>query len=137
MSCNALTRPPGSHFGPTGPPWHLERSGGKVVLIHSAFYDDRPRGGKLPTVHLLSIGDMNDNSSLYCYVWYPGLEVPYVTKAKLFRISFSHKNPEELKQYLNSTIFLWSTLYHAHLQPIRSFQLISLSQQNIVRPLIY
>ena len=105
VSCSTLNRPSRSRFGPTGPPWHLERSGGKVVLIHSAFYDDRPRGGKLPTVHLLSIGDVDDKTSLYCYVWYPGSEVPYVTTAKLFHISFRRKNPKELKEYLNSTKF--------------------------------
>ena len=105
MSCSTLTRPSRSQVGPTGPSWHLEKSGGKVILINSAFFDDRPQGGKNPTVHLLSIGDINDKTSLYCYVWYPGLKEPYVTKANLFRISFRRKNPPELKQYLNSTNF--------------------------------
>ena len=105
MPCSTLSRPSRSHFGPTGPPWHLERSGGKVVLIHSAFYDDRPKVGKQPNIHVLSIGDVNDETVLYCYIWYPGLVEPYVTEAKLFHIIFHRENPEELKQYLNSTNF--------------------------------
>ena len=105
MPCTTITRPKKTQYGPTGAPWHLARSSGKVVLIHSAFYDDRPRGGKLPSLHLLSISDVNDNSSLYCYVWYQGLTEPYVTKAKLFHIYFRHTNPEGMKHYLNSTEF--------------------------------
>ena len=94
-----------SQFDPTGPPWHLERSGGHVIVIHLAFYDDRPQGGKLPTIHLLSISDVNDQTSLYCYIWYPGLEEPYVAKAQLSHIYYHYRNPQELKQYLNSTKF--------------------------------
>ena len=105
IPCNTLIRPTMSQFVPTGPPWHLERSGGYVIVIHSAFYDDRPQGGKLPTIHLLSISDVDVRTSLYCYIWYLGLDDPYVAKAQLSRISYNYRNPGELKQHFNTTKF--------------------------------
>ena len=76
-----------------------------MILTHSAFYDDRLHGGKLPSLRLLSIADVKYEALVYCYVWYEGLNEPYVTTAKLDHIYFLRQNPEGLQDYLNSTEF--------------------------------
>ena len=102
MTCKNLSQPQQSTHGPTGASWHIETSGGKVILIHSAFYDDRPQGGILPNLRLLSIGNFNKSTTLYCYVWYAGNNGPYIVKARSFTTNFHHINPEGMGKYFHS-----------------------------------
>ena len=102
LQCRNVTRPPQTTYGPTGPSWHMETSGNKVVLVNSAFYDDRPKGGDLPSLQLLSIADIYWDTQLYCYVWYPGVRNPHIVGANLFRHFYKRQNPVGINKYLPS-----------------------------------
>ena len=106
QKCSNVTRPPQTTYGPTGPSWHMKTSGDNVLLINSVFYDDRPKGGRLPTLRILAIADFTSDTSLYCYLWYAGVQNPVLANATLLRSSYIRQNPEGLHEYLPSTGFL-------------------------------
>ena len=76
-----------------------------MILIHSAFYDDRPHGDILASLRILSISDVNHKTKLFCYVWYPGVKYPHITEGKLFDIGWPHANHKDMHQYLPSNGF--------------------------------
>ena len=83
----------------------MERSKNKVVLVNSAFYDDRLIGGQLPSLRILTVSDVTASSKLYCYVWYPGVTSAFIARVSLFTIKWKRKNPENIDQYLHSKQF--------------------------------
>ena len=65
--------------------WQVQNesdSKGELVL-YSAFFDDRSIVGYLPWIRILGVRRILPNiahNDLYCQVWYPGEEIPHVTK---------------------------------------------------------
>ena len=99
--CKNLKRPQQTIYGQTGQSWHMERSRNKVVLVNSAFYDDRPNGGHLPSLRILTLSDVTALLKLYCYVWYLGVKTAYIARVILFRIKWTCKYPENIDKYLH------------------------------------
>ena len=116
-----MTRPPQTTYGPTGPSWHMETSGNKVVLVNSAFYDDRPKGGHLPSLRLLTVSDVSHKSKLYCYVWYPGIKNPYIARGSLYTINWIRKNPRDIAKHLPSKGFFVEYVISCQLSTNQSF----------------
>jgi hypothetical protein len=50
-----------------------------IIVVYSAFYDDRPAVGVTPWIRILGVAKLA-NTTHYCHVWYPGCDAPYVTQ---------------------------------------------------------
>jgi len=61
--------------------WQLQRVGNERIYVYSAYYDDRPAAGALPSVRVLALSTFRRNVSATCAVWYDGVDRPYVVGA--------------------------------------------------------
>ena len=89
-TCYNITRPRTTTYASTGNYWHSQREGKDVMFVYSAFYDNRPPVGKLPSLRLLTVSTFPANALIYCYVWYAGVEIPYITKVSIVASGHGH-----------------------------------------------
>ena len=84
--CNsAVSRPAEHEVLLRNDHWQLLSEGdGLEILLYSAFYDNRPKVGRLPVVRILAV-IAGRNDSLYCQLWYNTDEVTpvHVTPANI------------------------------------------------------
>ena len=78
-SCQSLKKPDpdGVQYRRT---WQIYRANAVEVMTYSAFFDDRPAVGLLPSIRMMVVSHMPKNTEFYCHVWYADLSHPYVTK---------------------------------------------------------
>ena len=50
------------------------------TYVYSAYFDGRPEAGQ-PTVRVMALSQLN--VTLFCHLWYPGVNKPLITKADL------------------------------------------------------
>ncbi|ESO00532.1 hypothetical protein HELRODRAFT_175489 [Helobdella robusta] len=50
--------------------WQVEHHGREKVYLYSAFYDDRPLAGILPTIRVLAMATNAKQMNAYCHVWF-------------------------------------------------------------------
>jgi len=58
--------------------WRVHDMCDDKLVSYSAFYDDRPAGGVTPWIRIVAVAKLV-HKTLYCHVWYPQHEEPYIT----------------------------------------------------------
>ena len=61
--------------------WQLQHVGKERIYVYSAYYDDRPAAGVLPSIRVLALSTFRRDISITCAVWYDGIDGPYVVRA--------------------------------------------------------
>ena len=61
--------------------WQLQRVDNERIYVYSAYYDDRPAAGALPSIRVLALSTFRRDISITCAVWYDGIDRPYVVQA--------------------------------------------------------
>lgn len=51
------------------------------IYLYSAYYDDRPAAGTLPSVRILALSTLRRNATVHCAVWFQGVDRPYTVRA--------------------------------------------------------
>lgn len=54
-----------------------------VIYVYSAYYDDRPAAGFLPSVRVLLLSTIRRDETVYCSLWFAGFARPYVVRGLL------------------------------------------------------
>jgi len=76
-TCPGLRRPLADSLHTDGY-WQTQRIQDDILVLFSAFYDDRPAVGVTPWIRIQGVAKLA-NRTHYCHVWYSGCNVPYVT----------------------------------------------------------
>jgi len=61
--------------------WQLQYVGNERIYVYSAYYDDRPAAGHLPSIRVLALSTFRRDINITCAVWYDGVDRPYVVRA--------------------------------------------------------
>ena len=76
-TCSDVRRPLPDSLRTNGR-WQIQDTGADILVLYSAFYDDRPSVGVAPWIRIIGVAKL-DNGTHYCHVWYDGCDAPYVT----------------------------------------------------------
>ena len=77
--------------------WQRYRHSNQDVYIYSAYFDDRPAAGFLPTIRIIILATYHPNMAAFCHLWYESVRQPIVIKAVI--------NETGMNQYEFSTDF--------------------------------
>jgi len=67
---NVPARPSESRIIRVESVWQLQRIGTELIYIYTAYYDDRPAAGVLPSIRILALSTFRREVPIYCAVWY-------------------------------------------------------------------
>jgi len=79
--CPDARRPSDSQVVRVESVWQLQYVNSERIYVYSAYYDDRPAAGPLPSIRVLALSTFRRNISITCAVWYDGVDGPYVVRA--------------------------------------------------------
>ena len=71
-----------------------------TIFAHSAFFDDREKAGREPSIRLIIVSDIKKATKIYCDAWYHGRKGNYI-KASI-KTAFVHKNNGGIYQFVKS-----------------------------------
>ncbi len=77
--CDVIDKPKQEYIDYRNTHWQAYKDHSNEIIIYSAIYDDRPDTGILPVVRMLGVSK-SIQGNVFCQVWYPTFEKPYITK---------------------------------------------------------
>ena len=79
--CPSARRPSDNEIVWVKSVWQLQNVGKERIYLYSAYYDDRPAAGALPSIRVLALSTFRRDITITCAIWYDGVDRPYVARA--------------------------------------------------------